>query len=442
MLPFTGILFLLIFNVRIGMATNYGPGECVNGGEEEGRCFEFHITPMTWRQARSYCNSRHGILAKVTSPEDKASLVARVKSWDLSLWTGGSFNDSDWTWLGAKKTHIRFLGCYHDRKGAHDLSILMMKKPHMRPSECALECQKAKFKYSSVQLTQDNEVMCRCGDGFGQYGRADVTTCDNPCPYLTTDPAPADTWEERQLVNLDTYCGAENIQMVVRAWGLSYHAIVSPSVWGQQDCAALDHNYFYLWKSYHCTDNYLPYICQYGVQKTLCTPPNLWRGDFCISIENEVMNWWGAYLECKSKGGDIIEIKSDYEQRVLREELSKNETISQSYWIGLTKKKWRWDNAKLIERYFDWAEGHPNHPDIRDPMCILLNAKNNYSWTSEVCDLKYPYVCEYNSEDGVSGLSGTNVGLIAGVAAGAFLLLLIIVVIVIGCIRKHYNFAD
>lgn len=29
MLPFTGILFLLIFNVRIGMATNYGPGTYV-----------------------------------------------------------------------------------------------------------------------------------------------------------------------------------------------------------------------------------------------------------------------------------------------------------------------------------------------------------------------------------------------------------------------------
>ena len=106
------------------------------------------------------------------------------------------------------------------------------------------------------------------------------------------------------------------------------------------------------------------------------------------------MSWFEAKGRCKEKGGKLVEIDSDEEERAL---VSYHGFSVSNFWIGLTDMRsegdWRLASNGLEPSFLNWAEREPsNRTDNVD--CAVFGVGINdaqtsiYSWFALDCQSK------------------------------------------------------
>ena len=79
------------------------------------------------------------------------------------------------------------------------------------------------------------------------------------------------------------------------------------------------------------------------------------------------MTWFDAKDYCEGKGGKLVEIDSEEENRALVEEINRKRYTyrSMNFWIGLTDSKsegdWRLASSGLRPSYLNWHEDQPDN---------------------------------------------------------------------------------
>ncbi|MBY6162257.1 WSC domain-containing protein [Mameliella alba] len=72
---------------------------------------------------------------------------------------------------------VTYLGCFKDT-GNRDLTGAFMASAEMTPALCFQFCRDKGFAIAGLQYGQ----QCFCGNQIGQYGRAEMSKCEMPCP--------------------------------------------------------------------------------------------------------------------------------------------------------------------------------------------------------------------------------------------------------------------
>lgn len=125
---------------------------------------------------------------------------------------------------------------------------------------------------------------------------------------------------------------------------------------------------------------------------TVVGPPGFWSSCYLIGGEGQ-LDWQAARQFCKDKGGDLVAIESEIEDKFLGTEIRKL-SHSFSYWIGGSDGGkegdwfWVWNNQKI--NYSHWSYNAPNNKNgIED--CMSLT---NSHWDDLPCSTVQPVICE------------------------------------------------
>ncbi|MGH0164999.1 UNVERIFIED_CONTAM: hypothetical protein FKN15_076605 [Acipenser sinensis] len=115
----------------------------------------------------------------------------------------------------------------------------------------------------------------------------------------------------------------------------------------------------------------------------------------CYMFSKDIMPWNASQAQCKSKGGNLVKIQSEEEQKFISKTAQKKGGFY--FWIGLTdqagKGEWRWmDNTPLRRGY--WRQGIPSTGDVRQ--CAGMNPPSDSlnNWDRSACRANSRRICE------------------------------------------------
>uniref|UniRef100_UPI003AB09ACE immune-related, lectin-like receptor 4 n=1 Tax=Centroberyx gerrardi TaxID=166262 RepID=UPI003AB09ACE len=140
----------------------------------------------------------------------------------------------------------------------------------------------------------------------------------------------------------------------------------------------------------------------------------------CYHFYNKKLTWNESRQNCKKKGGDLVKIDSEDEQRFLELTLRKKmATDEDKFWIGLTDSKkesdWLWvDDTRLEMSSLSFWSGteetnepdnwtdNGNNPEGED--CVRMGekggAKNLKCWFDKSCEVPHKSICEKQAQIG------------------------------------------
>ncbi|GAB6032947.1 Fc fragment of IgE, low affinity II, receptor for (CD23) [Chamberlinius hualienensis] len=135
-----------------------------------------------------------------------------------------------------------------------------------------------------------------------------------------------------------------------------------------------------------------------------CPPEFVAVGSFCYFFSKEVLNWFGAYGNCKSKGAELAHPSTKEKNTQLIDYIKKNFPTKEGWWLGASDLaeegtfRWTHDNSKLNFTY--WSQGEPDSYDkIQDCLCYWTTGASG--WYDLSCDyMQYQtfHICEHNSK--------------------------------------------
>lgn len=115
----------------------------------------------------------------------------------------------------------------------------------------------------------------------------------------------------------------------------------------------------------------------------------------CYMFSKDIMPWNASQAQCKSKGGNLVKIQSEEEQKFISKMAEKKGGFY--FWIGLAdhtgKGEWRWvDNTPLRRGY--WRQGIPSTGDVRQ--CAGMNPPSDSlnNWDRSACRANSRRICE------------------------------------------------
>jgi len=129
---------------------------------------------------------------------------------------------------------------------------------------------------------------------------------------------------------------------------------------------------------------------------TVVGPPGFWSSCYLIGGEGQ-LDWQAAREFCQDKGGDLVAIESEIEDKFLDKEIRKLSNTF-SYWIGgsdggrlsLKKGDWFWVGSNEKINYSHWSYNTPNNKNGNED-CLSLS---NSNWDDLPCSTKQPVICE------------------------------------------------
>uniref|UniRef100_A0A3B3X1Q6 C-type lectin domain-containing protein n=1 Tax=Poecilia mexicana TaxID=48701 RepID=A0A3B3X1Q6_9TELE len=116
----------------------------------------------------------------------------------------------------------------------------------------------------------------------------------------------------------------------------------------------------------------------------------MFRGS-CYILSTTTGSWDNARADCRSRGGDLVVINDDDEQKFVL-------TFSEkSPWIGLkeeTEGSWKWvDGTPLsseLKKY--WGQGQPDNAGGGEACAQIW--ENYKTWNDNKCDDSFLWICE------------------------------------------------
>ncbi|XP_033910020.2 C-type lectin domain family 7 member A-like isoform X3 [Acipenser ruthenus] len=114
----------------------------------------------------------------------------------------------------------------------------------------------------------------------------------------------------------------------------------------------------------------------------------------CYMFSKDIMPWNASQAQCRSKGGDLVKIQSEEEQKFISRIIQKRGGFY--FWIGLTdqvgKGEWRWvDNTPLTKGY--WRQGIPSTIDVTQ--CAGMGPQSSsLNWDKSACTAYSRRICE------------------------------------------------
>lgn len=120
-------------------------------------------------------------------------------------------------------------------------------------------------------------------------------------------------------------------------------------------------------------------------------------GDKCLELLYIHTTWVNAELECKQKGGHLIEIDNSIEQRVVHQVI--DTYYHESVWIGLHdrrhEERFEWTSGKNVV-YTNWYPGRldPNNHWTEDCVAMALN-KYSGRWEDRDCSENRGFICQF-----------------------------------------------
>jgi len=115
----------------------------------------------------------------------------------------------------------------------------------------------------------------------------------------------------------------------------------------------------------------------------------------CYKYIATKMTWIDAELHCVSKGGNLVSIHSQEEQKFVQHLIKSFDPAEGFTWIGLTDCQkdgaWLWTDGTPFDFTF-WNEGEPNNFGGSEA-CVHTNWSTDKKWNDAECSSEYSFVC-------------------------------------------------
>nr|XP_046274095.1 immune-related, lectin-like receptor 4 isoform X3 [Scatophagus argus] len=142
--------------------------------------------------------------------------------------------------------------------------------------------------------------------------------------------------------------------------------------------------------------------------------PQGWElsGGRCYRFSTDRSPWEKARGECRSQGGDLVQIDSRMEQSFLVQRVSeKMNNPEDKFWIGLTDSeegRWLWvDGSPLNTSLTFWYNTEPDNWTDEDPDgedCVRMGERGQpgflMCWLDKSCKVPHRHICEKQAETG------------------------------------------
>uniref|UniRef100_A0A3B5MKC5 C-type lectin domain-containing protein n=1 Tax=Xiphophorus couchianus TaxID=32473 RepID=A0A3B5MKC5_9TELE len=130
------------------------------------------------------------------------------------------------------------------------------------------------------------------------------------------------------------------------------------------------------------TCSYFNKICPAGWRMFSCS---------CYFLSTTSGSWNKAREDCRNRGGDLVVISDDDEQKFV---VALTET---SAWIGLRKEtegSWKWVDGTALSSELKkfWGEEQPDNSGGKED-CVQIWG-NSKTWNDDKCDAKIKWICE------------------------------------------------
>nr|XP_046274097.1 immune-related, lectin-like receptor 4 isoform X4 [Scatophagus argus] len=143
--------------------------------------------------------------------------------------------------------------------------------------------------------------------------------------------------------------------------------------------------------------------------------PQGWElfGGRCYRFSTHISPWEKARNECRSQGGNLVQIDSRMEQSFLMQKVSeKMNNPEDMFWIGLTDSveegRWLWvDGSPLNTSLTFWYNTEPDNWTDEDPDgedCARMGEQGQpgflMCWLDKSCKVPHRHICEKQVETG------------------------------------------
>jgi len=124
------------------------------------------------------------------------------------------------------------------------------------------------------------------------------------------------------------------------------------------------------------------------------------------TVINTSKSWTNAKKDCEKRGGYLVTITSEDEQKFIEDLLKKNGNLP-NYWLGgyYEKRNWQWVTGEPFD-YTNYMPGEPNYSNGENKLmlsCISRGKGMPYQWNDMNSDGnnggwgKLGYICEYDN---------------------------------------------
>ncbi|XP_065663104.1 uncharacterized protein LOC136085711 isoform X2 [Hydra vulgaris] len=111
-------------------------------------------------------------------------------------------------------------------------------------------------------------------------------------------------------------------------------------------------------------------------------------------------SWLESFSSCQSKGGNLVSINNQEENRFIQNSLIKD---NGDYWIGLSKlwnyRRFGWSN-NIYTQFFNWIGRQPDNVDHVE-YCVEMNSNG---WSDKECNILNGFICKVERDVEVKSL--------------------------------------
>ncbi|XP_046683638.1 C-type lectin domain family 18 member A-like [Homalodisca vitripennis] len=115
-------------------------------------------------------------------------------------------------------------------------------------------------------------------------------------------------------------------------------------------------------------------------------------------VVSDQLNWYGAVIDCKNRGGRLATILSDEENEMARQKTKELDSIDYFWVSGINIDKnttWMWATTGRPFTFTDWIDNQPDNWKGNEH-CLMLNTNDlGHIWNDYDCLSIINYICEY-----------------------------------------------
>nr|UCK81469.1 C-type lectin domain-containing receptor 6 [Arenicola marina] len=329
------------------------PHGCLRHDDERDTCYVMATGGKhPFNFARQQCEDLAGGELPDADDEGELVTVAGVLSEGdgRRAWVGAHLDiDFTWKWVAAEQP-TRFQGCYDNNP---DATIGMASYPSNRgwkatPKSCIAFCWEKGYSLAAVCMQAQTQT-CGCSDENRKLLPVPETQCLVPC-----------------LSDVTQHCATQDRLLLFSATGSDTDDWVAPEDQGQGHCG--------LWTSAGwlkapCLDQH-GFLCQYDLGEMGCQGAgHQWIRGTCLSRQRDTITWLSARAQCRSFGGDLLELDGEINLRTYDVSDPDGE---EEWWIGLTNRHWQLTSGEPMEKDL-WATDYPRYqPSGKAESCAAM----------------------------------------------------------------------
>ncbi|KAL0967023.1 hypothetical protein UPYG_G00303570 [Umbra pygmaea] len=418
------------------------------------KCYQFigYRTPVTWLEARSYCQSIRANLASVANREEQVFMTTKMADIEIDLWIGLSSLERDrfvWTdgqgvkyfnWSPNKKLSEIFNFWWGEESDASNQCTAMASSHSILGKWQARSCDD---KHGFIcQRKVDPGIPIQAPTGFPRnwekvgndsykflpqnltWSEAEVQCVTEQSQLASILDELSAAYLELQALKLQTplWIGLnKNKTQGYFRWIDGWH--LRTAQWGYME-PSRDRPCVYLdvdgtWKTAFCNHTY-PSVCKQSTAIPPTDPPQFpgecrhlevkedeedeeedrvvttwlpFRGH-CYSFFIDDLNWPAAATSCHGKAASLVSIEDSAEMSFLQRNLELLKDRNPTFWIGLYRThlgQWQWLDGTVLD-FINWADGHPNTE--LNYLEFAMMSSSYGTWGTATRWHSRPYICK------------------------------------------------